>query len=66
MKFKITNMTCDACLKLSKAALESLSGIKEIRIEPDGSAFIESEQNITWPEVKEALAKVDKQASLIL
>ncbi len=65
MKFKITNITCDACLKLSKSALESLPGIKEIRIEKNGLTSIESEQNLTWPEVKDALAQVGKQASLI-
>ncbi len=65
INFRITNITCEACVKLSKSALESLLGVKEIKIEKNGLAMIESDRNIAWEEIKIALAKVDKQAVLI-
>lgn len=64
-KFKITNVTCDACLKLSKVALNSLPGVKKIEIEKDGVTTLETEQTVSFADIKEALEKVDKKISLI-
>ena len=64
-KFKITNVTCDACLKLSKVALNSLPGVKKIEIDKDGVTALETEQTVSFADIKEALEKVDKKISLI-
>lgn len=64
-KFKITNITCGACVKLSTGALEDLPGVKRVIIGEDGSATIESDSEIPWEDIKNVLAEVDKKAILI-
>lgn len=64
-KFKINNLTCEACVKLSKMALNSLPGVKKIEIDKDGVTTLETEQHINFADIKEALEKVDKKISLI-
>lgn len=61
--FKITNLTCDACVKISSMALKKLPGVKNVEIKEDGSALLESDKEITWEEIENALAKVDKKVS---
>lgn len=62
-KFKITNLTCEACIKLSNMALKSLPGVKSVKVDLDtGEAEVDSEQELNWEDIKESLAKVDKIA----
>lgn len=63
--FKITNIDCEACIKLSTSALKNLAGVKDVRIEKDGLGSIESDRDITWGEIEAALGAVDKKAVLI-
>lgn len=65
INFKIDDVHCEACVKLSNAALKSLPGVQRVEIEQGGLGMIETESNISWEEVREALAKVDKKATLI-
>ena len=65
MNFKITNIHCDACVKLSDSALKSISGVTGVVIEKNGATVIESDQEIAWEKITSALAKVGKEASLI-
>lgn len=65
INFKISNITCDACIKLSKSALSSLPGIKKIEIDKNGLTTLESDDDISLAEIKETLEKVDKKVSLI-
>ena len=60
--FKITNITCDACIKLSSAALRSLPGVTTVTIEKDGTATVKSDGELSWEDIKTALAEVDKIA----
>jgi len=61
--FKITNLVCDACVKISAAALRELPGVKSVEIGKDGSASLESDKEINWEEIENALANVDKRVS---
>ncbi|MEK7158999.1 MAG: heavy metal-associated domain-containing protein [Patescibacteria group bacterium] len=65
INFKIDNITCDACVKISKSALNRLPGIKRIEIDKNGLTTLESEQDISLDEIKEVLEKADKKISLI-
>lgn len=58
--FKITNITCDACIKISAMALKKIPGVKNVEIESSGVAMIESGREISKEEIASALAKVDK------
>lgn len=60
INFKITNITCEACVKLSKAVLGHLQGVKRIEIDKNGLATVESDTEISFEEIKNALLKVDK------
>jgi len=63
INFKITDITCDACIKLSSMALKKIPGVKSVEVESNGVAAVESDQEITKDEVKNALAKVDKKVT---
>ena len=65
INFKITNITCEACLKLSKSALGGLPGVGKITIAENGLTTLESDNEISWADIKEALEKVDKKIALI-
>lgn len=65
INFKITNVTCGACVKLGQAALENLSGVKKIEIKNNGLAIIESDREIAWEEIKNVLNEVNLNVSLI-
>lgn len=63
-EFKITNLTCEACIKLSTMALKKIPGVYGAKVDlASGKAEIESEWEISWNEIAEALAKVDKIAA---
>ncbi len=62
INFKITDITCDACIKLSSMALKKIPGVKSVEIEKNGSVAIESEKGIAKEDIKNALAKVEKTA----
>ena len=65
IKFQITNITCDACVKLSKTVLKNLPSVKKVEIDNTGLVTIESGDNLSWEEIKNTLAKIDKNAFLI-
>ncbi len=60
MNFTITNITCDACIKISSIALKKIPGVKSVEIEKSGLTSIESEREIAEEEIETALSKVDK------
>lgn len=63
INFKISDITCDACIKLSSMALKKISGVKNAEVKSDGAASIEADKEITNEEITNALAKVDKKAN---
>lgn len=59
--FKITNLECEACVKLSIATLKSLSGVENIKVDlKTGATEIESTQELNWGDIKSSLLKVGK------
>lgn len=63
INFKITNLTCEACIKLSTRALKAIPGVSEINIDlKSGEAKVVSDQAISWDQVFSALQSVGKNA----
>lgn len=61
-KFKIANLNCEACVKLSLSALSEIPGVKKARVDlKSGLAEIEAEREIPWEEIKSSLRSVDKE-----
>lgn len=66
IQFKITNIHCEACIKLSDSVLRDINGVTNIEIDPKtGNTKVESEKEITFQEIKDALAEVDKTAEML-
>lgn len=63
IKFKITNITCDACVKLSNMALKKIPGVSEINIDQNsGEGQLLSNQDTSWEQIYSALQSVGKNA----
>ncbi|MFA6423771.1 MAG: heavy metal-associated domain-containing protein [Candidatus Magasanikbacteria bacterium] len=63
LNFKITNLDCEACIKLSTSALKTLSSVQTVKIDlKSGLAEVESNQELNWEDVKKSLAEVSKNA----
>jgi len=60
--FMITNITCDACIKLSSMALKKIPGVTSVEIEKSGNTLIESDREITEKEIQSALSEAEKTA----
>lgn len=59
--FKITNLTCEACVKLSNKALKSLPGVQEVNVNlATGDTKIKSQTELNWEDIKNNLATVNK------
>lgn len=61
-KFKITNLTCGACIKLSTLALKTIPGVSQIKILTTGDAELVSDQETSWEQIYSALQSVGKNA----
>lgn len=61
--FKIKDITCGVCVKLSAMALKKIPGVKNVEVDSNGSAAVEADKEITNEEITNALAKVDKTAA---
>jgi len=63
MKFTITNLTCDACVKLSVFALQKIKGVIDAYVDlHSGVATVNSQRELIWAEVAGALQAVGKKA----
>lgn len=64
--FKISNLTCEACVKLSIMALKKISGVRNVRVDlSTGLTQIESDREIPWSEIQGVLLEIGKQASKV-
>ena len=62
LKIKIANMTCDACVKLSKLKISKINGVREVRISDiNGKTEIIADRDIKLEEVRKALAGTNYQ-----
>ncbi|HAU66164.1 TPA: cation-transporting ATPase [Candidatus Uhrbacteria bacterium] len=56
LTFKITNLTCEACIKVSTKTLQTLPGVKSVSVDlQTGSTHITSEEPINPDDVANAL-----------
>lgn len=66
LKFKITNLTCEACVKLSNMALGDIPGAIDISIDQKtGIVNLKSDREIAWTEIESALKTVGKTVEKI-
>lgn len=61
--FTITNITCDACIKLSSMALKKIPGVTSVEIDKNGNTVIESKKEVSEQEIRSALVEVDKNVA---
>ena len=63
INFKITNLTCPACVKLSEMALKKIPGVTDVQVDlGTGAAFVEADNDVKG-QITDALAKVDKKVA---
>jgi copper chaperone CopZ len=61
--FKITNLTCQACIKLSTKALEEIPGVIKVTIDlSTGLVEMVVEHEIVWAEIVKILREIGKEA----
>jgi copper chaperone CopZ len=61
--FKLTGLSCEACVKLSAKRIERLAGVSGVAIDRDtGQTEVTAERPINLKEVNEALSGTDYQA----
>lgn len=66
MKFKITNLTCEACVKISKMELGDISGVTDVSIDQkSGIVNLSTEREIAWSEIESALRAAGKTVEKI-
>ena len=62
-KFKITNLDCEACIKLSIRVLKKIHGVIGVKVDlKSGEAELITEHEIAWDQIFSALQSVGKQA----
>jgi len=65
INLKVSEITCEACIKVSQAALEDLPGVTSVAVANDGQTTVEADREINLDEINTALAEVGKKAELI-
>jgi copper chaperone CopZ len=62
-EFKITNLTCDACVTLSERALKEIKGVTHAQVDlKSGAVKLEGNRDIPWQEITAKLDELDKHA----
>ena len=62
IKITINNMTCDACVLLSKLKISKISGVREVKISGiNGKTEIIADRNVEPEEIQKALAGTNYQ-----
>jgi len=66
IRINIDNMTCEACVKLSKSRISKIDGVKDVRISNlSGETEIMAEREISLDEIQKALGGTDYKATKI-
>lgn len=64
INFKITNLTCGACVKLSEMALKKIPGVSAVKVDlATGAASIDSTAPIDWSAIVDTLQKIEKNVT---
>ncbi|EKE11086.1 MAG: hypothetical protein ACD_15C00138G0009 [uncultured bacterium] len=59
--YNLNNLTCEACIKLSKIKLSKIPGVHKVEIDSDGKTEVYAERIVPKEEVQEALSDTDYQ-----
>lgn len=63
INFKITNLTCPACVKLSEMALKKIPGVTNVQVDlGTGAASVEADSDVK-DQIAGALVQVDKKVA---
>ena len=63
INFRITNITCAACVKLSRSALEKIAGVTQAIVSLEtGEVELSAERAVEWHKITDALRVVGKEA----
>lgn len=66
LTFIITNLDCEACIKLSTMALKKIPGVHDVKIDlKTGITDVKSETPLVWEDVVAKLSEVGKNAKQI-
>lgn len=68
IKFKLTNLNCSACGKVSQMKISKIVGITSVRLDQNGQEAqgeIHAEREISIGEIQQALAGTGYKAHLI-
>lgn len=64
-EFHITNITCDACVKLSTMALKDIPGMMSVSVDQKtGKVVIHADREVSKEEINKSLQEVDKITDL--
>ncbi|KKS97991.1 MAG: hypothetical protein UV73_C0004G0133 [Candidatus Gottesmanbacteria bacterium GW2011_GWA2_43_14] len=61
LKFYVTGITCDACLKLIKRRVNSIEGVLDFNVSLTGEAQVTARRDINLTEIKKSLEGTDYQ-----
>jgi copper chaperone CopZ len=60
--FHITNLSCEACVKLSTSALRDIPNVEIVNIDlHTGESFVEASEKIPFDKIKTALEEIGKE-----
>lgn len=61
IKFKITDLHCEACVKLSTSALLGIPGVKKADVDlKSGNVVVEADRLVQFDEIATSLKAIDK------
>ena len=64
-EFRITNLTCEACVKLSTMSLKGIDGVTDATVDlKSGHAVLVAQREISSEEIRASLKEVDKETDL--
>ncbi len=62
--FKITDLNCEACVKLSTMALRAVPGVSDVKIDlTTGAARVVADEGVEWKQIEAAVSSVGKTAA---
>ena len=65
-EFKIKDLTCHACVSLSKSALSEIPGVLEAEVDLNsGQATIKATREVSWEEICQSMRQINKEAILL-
>ncbi|KKS47005.1 hypothetical protein A3J20_05675 [Candidatus Gottesmanbacteria bacterium RIFCSPLOWO2_02_FULL_42_29] len=63
LKFTVSGITCDACLKLIKRRVNAIEGVMDINLDSEGVATLTARREIDIMEITKALDDTDYRVS---